>query len=56
MNDDINLIPCNMRSKLLLKNYHFICKCPKCKDWDRTRGFLCFNGSKSGGCKGILSI
>eukprot|EP01084_Bolivina_argentea_P156831 273294_1 len=54
MNDDINLIPCNLRCKLLLNNYYFICQCPKCIDWDRTRGFLCSNASNSNGCKGEL--
>eukprot|EP01084_Bolivina_argentea_P115962 206135_1 len=54
MNDDINLMPCNMRCKLLLSNYHFICSCPKCLDWDRTRGLLCCNASDSNGCKGVL--
>merc|ERR1712154_162646 len=54
MNDDINLIPCNMRCRLLLNNYHFICSCPKCLDWDKNRGLLCCNASNSNGCKGIL--
>jgi len=54
MNDDINLIPCNMRCKSLLSNFHFLCECPKCKDWDRTRGILCCSVSQSGGCKGVL--
>eukprot|EP01083_Nonionella_stella_P244093 849983_1 len=54
MNDDINLMPCNMRCKLLLSNYHFLCSCPKCLDWDRTRGLLCSSASNSNGCKGVL--
>ena len=54
MNDDINLIPCNIRCKQILSNYHFICQCPKCANWDKTRGLLCCNASQSNGCKGIL--
>lgn len=54
MNDDINLIPCNLRCKAILNNYHFVCKCPKCISWDKTRGLLCCNASNSNGCKGNL--
>lgn len=54
INDDINLIPCNMRCKEILSNHHFICKCPKCLSWDKLRGLLCCNASNSNGCKGIL--
>jgi len=54
MNDDINLIPCNLRCKEILSNYHFVCNCPKCIDWDKTRGLLCCNASNSNGCKGGL--